>query len=129
MGFIKIVGIEVCGFFFGVLLVIEMGIGFVLVRKFNKFFCEVVSESYEFEYGMDILEIYKDVIELGDKVFFIDDLFVIGGMIVVFVKLICLLGGEVNYVGFVINLLDLGGEKKLSMFDIESYFICEFEGE
>lgn len=62
MGFNKVVGIEVCGFLFGVFFVIEMGIGFVFVRKLNKFFCEVVSECYELEYGIDILEIYKDVI-------------------------------------------------------------------
>ncbi len=99
------------------------------VRKPNKLPREVVSESYELEYGMDTLEIHKDAIEPGDKVLLIDDLLATGGTIAASAKLIRSLGGEVNHAGFVINLPDLGGKEKLSTLDIESYSICEFEGE
>ena len=129
MGFTKIAGTEARGFLFGAPLAIEMGIGFVPVRKPNKLPREVVSESYELEYGMDTLEIHKDAIEPGDKVLLIDDLLATGGTIAASAKLIRSLGGEVNHAGFVINLPDLGGEKKLSTLDIESYSICEFDGE
>ena len=129
MGFTKIAGTEARGFLFGAPLAIEMGIGFVPVRKPNKLPREVVSESYELEYGMDTLEIHKDAIEPGDKVLLIDDLLATGGTIAASAKLIRSLGGEVNHAGLVINLPDLGGEKKLSTLDIESYSICEFEGE
>lgn len=122
-------GIEVCGFLFGVLLVLELGIGFVFVCKFNKLFWDVFSESYELEYGKDMLEIYKDVILLGDKVLLIDDLLVIGGIIFVMVKLICNLGGKVEYVGFVIGLFELYGYECLIELGVELYCICEFEGE
>ena len=129
MGFTKIAGTEARGFLFGAPLAIEMGIGFVPVRKPNKLPREVVSESYELEYGMDTLEIHKDAIEPGDKVLLIDDLLATGGTIAASAKLIRSLGDEVNHAGFVINLPDLGGETKLSTLDIESYSICEFEGE
>ena len=129
MGFTKIAGTEARGFLFGAPLAIEMGIGFVPVRKPNKLPREVVSESYELEYGMDTLEIHKDAIEPGDKVLLIDDLLATGGTIAASAKLIRSLGGEINHAGSVINLPDLGGEKKLSALDIESYSICEFEGE
>lgn len=39
MGFIKVVGIEVCGFLFGVFLVLELGVGFVFVCKLGKLLC------------------------------------------------------------------------------------------
>ena len=52
MGFTKIAGTEARGFLFGAPLAIEMGIGFVPVRKPNKLPREVVSESYELEYGI-----------------------------------------------------------------------------
>ena len=81
MGFTKIAGTEARGFLFGAPLAIEMGIGFVPVRKPNKLPREVVSESYELEYGMDTLEIHKDAIEPGDKVLLIDDLLATGGTI------------------------------------------------
>lgn len=41
------------------------------------------------EYGIDMFEIYVDVIKLGDKVLVVDDLLVTGGMIEVIIKFIC----------------------------------------
>lgn len=46
---------------------------------------------------------------VNDNVLVIDDLLVIGGIIDVIVKFICKLGGKVEYVVFVICLLELGG--------------------
>lgn len=129
MNFDKVAGTEARGFLFGAPLAIEMGIGFVPVRKPNKLPREVVSESYELEYGMDTLEIHKDAIKPGDKVLLIDDLLATGGTIGASAKLIRSLGGEVDHAGFVIGLPDLGGREKLEALGIDSFTICEFEGE
>lgn len=129
MNFDKVAGTEARGFLFGAPLAIEMGIGFVPVRKPNKLPREVVSESYELEYGMDTLEIHKDAIKPGDKVLLIDDLLATGGTIGASAKLIRSLGGEVEHAGFVIGLPDLGGREKLEALGIHSFTICEFEGE
>ncbi|WP_414827932.1 adenine phosphoribosyltransferase [Alteromonas sp. H39] len=129
MNFDKVAGTEARGFLFGAPLAIEMGIGFVPVRKPNKLPREVVSESYELEYGMDTLEIHKDAIKPGDKVLLIDDLLATGGTIGASAKLIRSLGGEVQHAGFVIGLPDLGGREKLEALGIDSFTICEFEGE
>ncbi|WP_218311310.1 adenine phosphoribosyltransferase [Alteromonas antoniana] len=129
MNFDKVAGTEARGFLFGAPLAIEMGIGFVPVRKPNKLPREVVSESYELEYGMDTLEIHKDAIKPGDKVLLIDDLLATGGTIGASAKLIRSLGGEVEHAGFVIGLPDLGGREKLEALGIDSFTICEFEGE
>jgi len=129
MGFNKVAGTEARGFLFGAPLAIEMGIGFVPVRKPDKLPREVVSECYELEYGTDTLEIHKDAIQPGDKVLLIDDLLATGGTIAASAKLIRRLGGEVEHAGFIINLPDLGGREKLDQIGVESFSLCEFEGE
>jgi adenine phosphoribosyltransferase len=129
MGFNKIAGTEARGFLFGAPLAIEMGVGFVPVRKPNKLPREVVSESYELEYGTDTLEIHKDAIQPGDKVLLIDDLLATGGTIAASAALIRRLGGEISHAGFIINLPDLGGREKLTEIGVESFSLCEFEGE
>lgn len=124
--FDKVAGTEARGFLFGAPLAIEMGIGFVPVRKPNKLPREVVSESYDLEYGTDTLEIHKDAILPGDNVLLIDDLLATGGTIAASAKLIRRLGGTINHAGFVIELPELGGDEKLTALDIQSYSICEF---
>lgn len=129
MGFDKVAGTEARGFLFGAPLAIELGLGFVPVRKPNKLPREVVSETYELEYGMDTLEIHRDAIEPGDRVLLIDDLLATGGTIDASAKLIRSLGGIVEHAGFVIGLPDLGGYEKLAAVNVECFSICEFDGE
>jgi adenine phosphoribosyltransferase len=130
MGFTKIVGTEARGFLFGAPLALEMGVGFVLVRKLGKLPRETVAQSYELEYGTDTLEIHThtDAISEGDKVLVVDDLLATGGTIEVTVKLIRQLSGEVEHTAFVINLPEIGGETRLKDFGLNVYSICEFEG-
>ena len=59
----------------------------------------------------------------------IDDLLATGGTIAASVALIRRLGGEVNHAGFVIGLPDLGGREKLDALNVDSFALCEFEGE
>ncbi|QQX81910.1 adenine phosphoribosyltransferase [Shewanella sp. KX20019] len=128
-GFTKVVGTEARGFLFGAPLALELGIGFVPVRKPGKLPRETISESYELEYGHDVLEIHVDAITSEDKVLVVDDLLATGGTIEATVKLIRNLGGQVNHAAFVISLPDLGGEKRLGTMDLELLSLCEFEGE
>ncbi|WP_086983591.1 adenine phosphoribosyltransferase [Vibrio aphrogenes] len=127
-GFTKIVGTEARGFLFGAPLALELGLGFIPVRKPGKLPRETVSQSYELEYGTDVLEIHTDSIQPGDKVLVVDDLLATGGTIEATVKLIRQLGGEVTDAAFVINLPDIGGEEKLKALDLTVYSICEFAG-
>lgn len=127
-GFTKIVGTEARGFLFGAPLALELGIGFVPVRKPGKLPRETVSESYELEYGVDTLEIHTDAISEGDKVLMVDDLLATGGTIEATTKLIRRLGGVVEHAAFVINLPEIGGDKRLEALDVSVYSICDFEG-
>ncbi|MCW8092507.1 adenine phosphoribosyltransferase [Alteromonas sp. ASW11-130] len=129
MGFDKVAGTEARGFLFGAPLALAMEIGFIPVRKPNKLPREVVSESYELEYGMDTLEIHKDAVKPGEKVLLIDDLLATGGTMTASANLIRALGGIVEHAGFIIGLPDLGGYERLKETGVTPFTICEFEGD
>ncbi|WP_026375188.1 adenine phosphoribosyltransferase [Aestuariibacter salexigens] len=128
MNFDKVAGTEARGFLFGAPLAIELGVGFIPVRKPNKLPRETISETYELEYGMDTLEIHKDAVKEGEKVLMIDDLLATGGTMVATANLIRRLGGIVEHAGFVITLPDIGGEQKLNEIGVDCFAICAFEG-
>ncbi|WP_207234137.1 MULTISPECIES: adenine phosphoribosyltransferase [Shewanella] len=128
-GFTKVVGTEARGFLFGAPLALELGIGFVPVRKPGKLPRATEAQSYELEYGTDTLEIHTDAIEPGDKVLVVDDLLATGGTIDATVQLIRRLGGNVEHAAFVISLPEIGGEKRLKDLGLEVMSLCEFEGE
>jgi adenine phosphoribosyltransferase len=129
LNFDKVAGTEARGFLFGAPLALELGIGFVPVRKPGKLPRETISETYELEYGMDTLEIHQDAVKPGERVLMIDDLLATGGTMIATAKLIERLGGIAEHAGFVISLPDLGGEEKLNQHGIDCYSICSFEGE
>lgn len=128
-GFTKIVGTEARGFLFGAPLALALNIGFIPVRKPGKLPRKTYAQSYQLEYGEDVLEIHQDALVPEDKVLIIDDLLATGGTIEATTKLIRRLGAQVQDAGFVISLPDLGGEKRLESLDITPYSLIQFEGE
>lgn len=74
-----LVGIESRGFILGLSLAMELKIPFVLARKKGKLPGDVVSYTYDLEYGTDTLEIKKGAIKPGDKVLIHDDILATGG--------------------------------------------------
>ena len=69
----KVVGIESRGFFFGTLLAQKLNAGFVPVRKPGKLPYKTISETYDLEYGTDVVEIHIDAIKKGERVLIHDD--------------------------------------------------------
>ncbi|WP_295895831.1 adenine phosphoribosyltransferase [uncultured Vibrio sp.] len=128
MGFTKIVGTEARGFLFGAPLALELGVAFIPVRKPGKLPRATIGQSYELEYGTDTLEIHTDAITEGDKVLMVDDLLATGGTIEATTILIRRLGGVVEHAAFVINLPEIGGDKRLADLNLDVYSICEFDG-
>lgn len=124
----KVLGTESRGFIFGAPVAIALGLPFELVRKPRKLPRETISQSYQLEYGQDTLEIHTDAISAGDNVLIIDDLLATGGTVEATVKLVERLGGKVNHAAFVINLPELGGEKRLNDLGVECYTLVNFEG-
>ena len=128
-GITAIVGTEARGFIFGAPLAYKMNVAFIPVRKPGKLPREVISQSYQLEYGEDTLELHTDALTADDNVLMVDDLLATGGTIEATAKLIRRLGASANHACFVVNLPDIGGEKRLSALDINCYSLTEFAGE
>jgi adenine phosphoribosyltransferase len=108
-----VVGIESRGFILGSAVADRMRAGFVPVRKFGKLPSATVRASYALEYGTDSLEIHKDGIEQGQRVLVVDDLLATGGTARATVDLVKQLGGTVDGLAFLIELVALEGRKQL----------------
>jgi len=126
-GITKVVGVESRGFIYGAALAIKLGVGFVPIRKPGKLPAEIVSESYELEYGTDKIEIHKDALAPGDKVLLHDDLLATGGTIEAATKLIEKLGAEVAQISFLIELSFLNGRDKVKNYEVVS--LIDYTGE
>ena len=124
-----IVGIEARGFIIGGALSYTLGRGFVPVRKTGKLPAEVVSHEYELEYGTDTVEMHKDAIAKNSKILLVDDLLATGGTALAAATLVEKLGGTVSEMAFIVNLPDVGGEKKLREKGYNIYCLTEFEGD
>lgn len=128
-GITTIVGTEARGFIFGAPLAYKLGVPFIPVRKPGKLPRAVLSQAYELEYGEDVLELHIDAVNENDKVLMVDDLLATGGTIEATTLLIRKLGAQVHDACFVVNLPDLGGEKRLDKLDINCYSLTHFDGE
>ncbi len=128
LDFNKIAAIESRGFVFASAVSYKLKRPFIMMRKKNKLPAEKISVDFQLEYGTATLEIHKDSIGIGDKVLIIDDLIATGGTAEAGAKLVEMSKGKVAGFVFIINLFDLGGNKKLID---KSYFtksLIEFPG-
>jgi adenine phosphoribosyltransferase len=72
-----VVGVESRGFILGSAMALHNGKGFLVVRKKGKLPPPLVSESYELEYGSDVLEM--SVNDKAARVLIVDDVLATGG--------------------------------------------------
>src|SRR5450755_2996412 len=115
-----VLGIEARGFIFAPALAYAMGAGFVPVRERKKLPAEVVSVSYDLEYGQDVLEMHKDAVPPGTRALIIDDLLATGGTAAAVSRMVRETGGVVVGLGFVVELTFLNGRQKLAGNDVFS---------
>jgi adenine phosphoribosyltransferase len=108
-----VLGMESRGFIVAAPLAYKLGIGFIPVRKAGKLPSLVHSVEYELEYGMDRLELHRDALQQGSRVLIVDDLLATGGTASATAKLVQQIGCALVGFGFIIELRDLQGRKKL----------------
>jgi adenine phosphoribosyltransferase len=125
----KVVGVESRGFLIGTPLAYKLGVGFVPVRKQGKLPAETVGHDYELEYGSDRVEIHTDAVEKGERILLVDDLIATGGTAIAAAALIEKLGGDIVECAFIIDLISLGGRKRLEDKGYTMFALCEFEGD
>ena len=124
-----VVAMDARGFILGGAIAYNLGLPFVPIRKKGKLPGRTIVEAYSLEYGDAIIEIHDDAFQAGARVLLIDDLLATGGTAVAGVRLIERLGGHIVAASFVVNLPDLGGEKRLRDMGIEVHTLCAFAGE
>jgi adenine phosphoribosyltransferase len=115
-----IVGIEARGFIFAPALAYALGAGFVPVRKPKKLPAEVLTVTYDLEYGTDSLQMHKDAIGPGCRVLLVDDLLATGGTAAAAARMVEQAGGAVTGIGVVIELTFLNGRARLPNYDVFS---------
>lgn len=105
---------EARGFLFAAPLALKLGAALVPIRKPGKLPYQTISHSYQLEYGTDTLEIHADAIPQGSNVLVVDDLLATGGTVEACCRLVEKAGGKVCACVFLIELVRLGGAKKLA---------------
>lgn len=115
-----VMGIEARGFIFGVPVAIQLGVGFIPLRKMGKLPYNRITEEYALEYGTNTVEMHTDSILPGQRILIIDDLLATGGTAAAAARLVERVGGVVAGFGFVIELNFLEGRKVLSQYDVHA---------
>ena len=109
-----LVAAEARGFIFAAPLALELGIGFVPIRKPGKLPSTKHSFQYELEYGSDTLEMHIDGVRAGQRVLVVDDLLATGGTVEACCQLVERAGAQVAACAFVIELLGLKGAQRIA---------------
>lgn len=108
-------GIESRGFLVAAPLALELGCGFIMVRKRGKLPGATVPYEYALEYGTDVIEVQENAVASGQRVVVLDDLLATGGTAAATVALLRKLGAEVAACAFIIELTGLNGRARLDV--------------
>jgi adenine phosphoribosyltransferase len=107
----KVVGMESRGFILGAPVALDLGVGFVPVRKAGKLPRATHAVTYDLEYGTATLEIHRDAITAGERVLLVDDVLATGGTLTATRALVESCGGRVAAVAMVMELSFLPGRQ------------------
>ena len=122
-----VLSIESRGFIMAGAIAYNIGAAFVPLRKPDKLPGETYKVSYTLEYGSTEMHIHKDALDNHKNLLIIDDLLATGGTALASVELIEKFDNK-NIVGagFIINLPDLNGDKKLKERGIKIHSLMDF---
>ena len=108
-------GIESRGFLVAAPLALELGLGFVMLRKPRKLPGATIGLDYALEYGIDRIEMQADAVVPGQRVVLLDDLLATGGTMAAAIALLRQAGAEVPAAAALIELTFLGGRARLDL--------------
>ena len=114
--FNKILCFDARGFLFGFDLAKASKTPMILARKPGKLPGEVITQTFEKEYGLDEIQVQKGLINPGDKVLIHDDLLATGGTAGAAAEIILKCGAEIAGFNFIMDLSFLPGRKVLQKY-------------
>lgn len=115
-----VAGLEARGFIFGTAVALELGVGFLPVRKAGKLPGPTVGVDYALEYGSARIEVHGEDLPEGARVLVIDDVLATGGTAAAGCELIEVCGGTVSGVEVLVEISALEGRKLLAGRDVRS---------
>ena len=122
-----ILSIESRGFIMAGAIAYNLDTAFVPLRKPDKLPGETFKVSYTLEYGSTEMHVHKDALDNLQNVLIIDDLLATGGTALAAIELIEKFENKkIVGAGFIINLPELKGYKKLSDKGIKIHSLMEF---
>ncbi len=118
-----LVGIESRGFLLAAPLAERTSLPMVMIRKAGKLPGDVISQTYELEYGNDTIEMQIDSIKPNQSVLILDDLLATGGTMAASIELCEKFQANVLGCCFIIELDFLNGRKMLGkkVFSLTNY--------
>ena len=122
-----ILSIESRGFIMAGAIAYNLDTAFVPLRKPDKLPGETFKVSYTLEYGSTEMHVHKDALDNLQNVLIIDDLLATGGTALAAIELIERFENKkIVGAGFIINLPELKGYKKLKDKGIKIHSLMEF---
>ena len=122
-----VLSIESRGFIMAGAIAYNIGAAFIPFRKPDKLPGETYKVSYSLEYGSTEMHVHKDALDKHKNLLIIDDLLATGGTALAAIELVEKFKNK-NIVGagFIINLPDLNGDKKLISKGIKIHSLMNF---
>jgi adenine phosphoribosyltransferase len=108
-----VVGIEARGFILGAPVAVELGAGFIPIRKAGKLPGDVHAVSYALEYGEATMEMHTDALSPGHRIVLLDDVLATGGTLAASAELIARSGATVVGTVVAMELSALNGRATL----------------
>ena len=119
----KVAGIEARGFILAAPVAIQLGAGFVPVRKQGKLPGPTYAQSYDLEYGSATVEVHQDAFAPGERVLIVDDVLATGGTGSATAELVRKAGAEVAAIAVIMELSFLNGRSRLPDAAIRSLLV------
>ncbi len=122
----KIVSLESRGFIVGGAIAYCLNAGFVPVRKKGKLPGTIIHESYELEYGTDIIEMHADALNENDVVLIHDDLLATGGTALAALNLVQQMNIRKVYFSFICDLTFIENSNKDILSAYETHSLVKY---
>jgi len=110
----KVAGIEARGFILAAPVALQLGAGFVPVRKQGKLPGKTFAQTYELEYGSATIEVHADAFAPGEQVLIVDDVLATGGTAAATAELVRRCGATVAGIVVLLELSFLDGRSRLT---------------
>lgn len=125
-GITKVLGLEARGFVFGGAVADRLDAGFVPIRKKGKLPFDKFQETYELEYGLDVVEMHTDALNVNDIVLIHDDLLATGGTAMAALRLAQKCGVKEIYFSFICDLEFINTPNKKIIKDYDPHILVKY---